>query len=291
MTEATTGVAPPVDVINRRPCDSLSDSVIRYQGYRFALDSPRRRLEVPSGFVTLVLGFGGFLHLTDAVAPTGTERLRSPVSGLRTTGVVSEHDGHMSGIHVVLSPPAARTILAVPMTELAGRHVELAEVLGREATELTERLRSCPDWESRFGVLDRFFSRRLREGPAGSPRVAWTVEQIRRSGGGMPVEHLAGITGQSRRHMERLFGEHVGVTPKAFARIIRFQRALRLGSSGLSPARVAVGAGYHDQAHYARSFKAMVGCTPGRFHADRVPSGHPARNARIDSPVTALDPP
>lgn len=84
------------------------------------------------------------------------------------------------------------------------------------------------------------------------------------------MEELAVGTGWSRRHLERRFRQQVGPSPKAYAQVLRLQHTLRWQESGLPWSRVASEAGFHDESHFDRTFKRMMGRTPGRFRADRA---------------------
>ena len=73
--------------------------------------------------------------------------------------------------------------------------------------------------------------------------------------------------GVSRKHLGSLFHAHVGLTPKAYARVFRFRRAVDLVQKGrrLDWARVAMACGYYDQAHFNREFREFAGMSPGEF--------------------------
>ena len=92
------------------------------------------------------------------------------------------------------------------------------------------------------------------------------------------VEPLMDETGWSRRHVTERFRRQLGVSPKSYARLLRFEHATALLSElATAPDRtladVAIAAGYYDQSHLTRDFSAMSGMTPGAFVAtmDLVP--------------------
>ena len=83
--------------------------------------------------------------------------------------------------------------------------------------------------------------------------------------------------GWSRRHFTSRFTRATGLRPKAFARVLRFQRAKELlVRPDASLAAIALDAGYYDQAHLNRDFRAFAGCTPTELMARRLPAGYSA---------------
>jgi transcriptional regulator GlxA family with amidase domain len=101
--------------------------------------------------------------------------------------------------------------------------------------------------------------------------VMWLRHQLERSQGQARVEPLMDETGWSRRHVTQRFRRQIGITPKAYARLLRFQHASSLlaeDSASRSLADVAVVAGYYDQSHLTRDFAALAGVTPNAYPAD-----------------------
>ena len=93
--------------------------------------------------------------------------------------------------------------------------------------------------------------------------------------GTVAVQDLVRDSGWSRRHFTARFTDHTGLPPKAFARILRFQRAANLlGQPGRSLCEIALGCGYYDQAHLNRDFREFAGCTPTELRARRLPAGY-----------------
>ena len=89
----------------------------------------------------------------------------------------------------------------------------------------------------------------------------------------MPIERLRRELGCSRRHLSARFREEIGLTPKAFARILRFQRTVGLLDGGADLAGVALACGFADQPHFTREFRALAGRTPTEFLAARLAQG------------------
>lgn len=270
------------------PHPELRPGVLRYHGYRLALTQPRRRLEVPVGAVTLVLGFGPPVRVRGPGGAHGS--LVSLVGGLTTLPVVGEHSGWLAGVEILLSPWAAFRLFDVEQHELAGRCVDPAQLPGGSRyTRLTSALVALPGWRERFGLLDATLRRWQGAGPAWSPRVEHAWRLLERSGGSLTVRQVAAEVGWSPRQLQSRFHEQIGLRPKAASRILRLQRASRLLTSGLSQAETATLCGFYDQAHLSTEFHSMTGRTPGTFTALRgaaPPPGPPAD--RLGGAVTSV---
>jgi AraC-like DNA-binding protein len=194
------------------------------------------------------------------------QRLESFAGGLRDRQVTTRHEGRSFGIHVDLVPPAAHRLFGVPLDELAYSQVALEDVL--DEPFLAERLAAAPSWQSRFRVLDEVFARRAS--PPTEVDRAWRA--IVASGGATRVGDLAQALGWSRKRLAARFREQVGVPAKTLTRIARFDRARRLADRSQPPdwARIALEAGYYDQSHLIREFRAFTDRTPETFFQDSL---------------------
>jgi AraC-like DNA-binding protein len=191
------------------------------------------------------------------------------VMGAHGSYSVIEGDCAPSYVELLLDPLGAYRLLGLPMAELSGQLVDLADVLGPEGRRLGERLRETPTWRQRFTLLDRFLLGRLEEGLRPSPEVCRAWERLVASGGAVPIAELAEEAGWSHKHLIAKFRQQVGLRPKTAARLVRFERVLgRLDERrGLDWGLLAREAGYADQAHLVRDFHQFTGTTPTRFLA------------------------
>lgn len=278
------------EVADAVPSVWLRPGVRSYRGFRFALGRPRRRLEVPVGVVTMVLNFDGGLRLMNTGADVPAMRsFTSLVSGMRTSAILGEHDGGMEGIEVNLEPWAAFTLFDTPLRELRNTIVEASDLLDKKVLELAGALAAIPTWTRRFILLDHVLSLWWTVGPECSRRVVRAWQLLVHSGGTIPIARLASAVEWSERQLERQFLEQIGQLPKAAARIVRFQRALRMLVVGRPAVHVATACGYYDEAHLDREFMAMTSRTISRFLLDHR-TGHegPPVLQRIAEAVTSL---
>jgi AraC-like DNA-binding protein len=154
-------------------------------------------------------------------------------------------------------------------------------VLGRLAGEVRERVVAAPGWAGRFAVLEEFLAARVRAAqapgrPEPRPEVSYAWSRLRQSGGAVSVAELAAETGWSVRHLAERFRAETGLSPKAGARVVRFDQARRrlqrrqARDGRVALADLAAECGYYDQAHMAREFRDLAGCPPSVLLAEEL---------------------
>ncbi|WP_241758319.1 helix-turn-helix domain-containing protein [Myxococcus landrumensis] len=163
----------------------------------------------------------------------------------------------------------AYPFFGVPMGELTNRVIHLDRLWGREGSWLRERLHERPSLEGKLGVLQETLEARLRGGEVFEPPSAHVVRRAVRviaQARELPrVDALAKDLGVSDRQLRRAFEDVVGLGPKAYARVVRLQRALRASRRVATPdwGAIAAATGYYDQAHLISDFRGLTGHTPG----------------------------
>jgi AraC-like DNA-binding protein len=265
-----------------RPDDRLRPYVAWCVGYRQAGAPPTAHRGLPSPWLTMIVTLDEPLVIArhpDPRQPASTHDFL--LGGLHTAPALVTHDGRQSGIQLGLTPLGARALLGMPAAELASIDVEATDVLGRLADEIRERVLAAPDWDSRFAVLKEFLSSRLgtAQAPGGltpRPEVRYAWDRLRQSQGAVSVADLAAETGWSARHLGEQFRAETGLSPKAAARVVRFDRARRrlllrqAEGSRVVLAEFAIAHGYYDQAHLARDFRDLAGCPPSALLAEEL---------------------
>jgi len=177
------------------------------------------------------------------------------VVGTMTAPVVLPPGGRADFVGVRFRPGCAAAFLRMPLAEVTDDRVPLADVWrGWDGRTDLQSLQA--------ELLRRLDDRRDR-------RLDTAVSRVVATGGALRIDDLARDIGISRQHLARLFLHHVGVPPKAFARIIRFRGVVsELATAGGQRdwADIAAHHGYYDQAHLTAEFRQLAGTTPGTFH-------------------------
>jgi AraC-like DNA-binding protein len=238
--------------------------VTRYAGYTEHSTAFRRR-EVPGPGVGLVLAFGDPLIAEDG------SRLGAFAFGNQTTASLSTVFGHQAGVQIDLTPLGARSLLGVEPAALTNAVVPLEVALGPFGLALLDQLASAPSWAVRFDLIDAAVAG--VRAVALTPEVDWVANQLARTKGRARIEELVNETGWSPRHFGRRFLEQIGLSPKTYARLVRFDHAVGLVRARRcgTLAEVAAKAGFFDQAHFNRECRSFAGCTPSELVAELDP--------------------
>jgi AraC-like DNA-binding protein len=245
------------------------------EGWSQSRGTTARLREVPFPGVPLIFNLGAPWQIVHAVEDGRRDRHDSFVAGLHTApSFVRGENGSWACIELRLTPLGARRLLGRPMHELTNRTLELPELLP-QSHELLERLRELDAWADRFALVEAFLARRFAESGTLAPGVEWSWRWLYRSKGRAPITAIATELGWSHRRLIARFRDHLGLTPKQFARIVRFDRAVQSLHRTPRPslAGVAHDCGYCDQAHMNRDFRELAGTTPAALVAARNDTG------------------
>jgi AraC-like DNA-binding protein len=227
--------------------------------------APTRREHVlPTGQMHLVFRLAGGPLRVFRGGPDGEAHPvgRGVVGGARSAYYVREFSNPSSSVGAQLHPGAAEALFGVTADELADRHTSLDDLWGREAAWVAEQLMEPAMLHQRIDRLESILAARVSVRRAINPLVPYAVAQLRT---GASVQRVVQASGYSHRTVLTLFRQSVGLTPKAYGRVLRFQRVLEHVSSGTALAELAIAAGYSDQAHFSREFKAFAGVTPTEY--------------------------
>jgi AraC-like DNA-binding protein len=263
----------------RRPGPPLSGFIDYLWSLNDASEHARERI-IPSGTIELVINLAQDEFRNYGSSATADPLRRLPgaiVSGCYGAPFEIDTRVHAAVVGVHFKPGGAAGFLGVPPGELADAHVALDELWERQAIALRERLCAASSPRDRFRILEHALSVRLARGRA--PRSAVKQALIELDRPGIDVGRVSRELRLSRRRFIEIFTEDVGMTPKRYARVRRFQRALAMATARSSPhwAELALECGCFDQAHLCREWAELTGVSPSQFVAlrrSRVKENH-----------------
>jgi len=201
------------------------------------------------------------------------------LSGPHSTYFVIDTAGQASVMGIHFKPGGAFPFFRLPVDELHNLHVSLEDLWGREAAILREQLLEAATPQKKFAVLESCLLARAFKPLERHRAVGCALALFRNIHTAPAVSAVSDEIGISARRLIELFSGEVGLTPKLFCRVRRFQWALDLIHQGreFDWAELAAECGYFDQAHFIHDFKAFSGMNPTMYmvaktgHRNHVP--------------------
>jgi AraC-like DNA-binding protein len=246
------------------PLSKFVDSFWLYEGY----ETEHKTVSIlPTGTFELVINLRqNELRFYDAERPENCSRFSgSVVSGAHGRSFAPDTVNFMIGIH--FKPGGAFPFLGLPAGDLADTHVDLETLWGPSAVRLRERIceaRTSAEW---FQLLEQALLSRLSHRVEQHYAVSAALEMFGKNHGGPIVKEVAKYLGLSRRRFIEVFKAEVGMTPKLFSRIQRFQqtRTFMQHHPSINWADLAADLGYFDQSHFIREFLEFSGLSPADY--------------------------
>jgi AraC-like DNA-binding protein len=155
--------------------------------------------------------------------------------------------------------------------------VRLDDLWGAAAVaEARDRILAAATPEARLAAFEAVLRARLPSVRGIDPAIAAALAAFHHD---EPITSTVERSGYTHRRFISLFRENVGLTPKLYCRIQRFQRAVTLASGATPLAMAALDAGYADQPHFNREFRSIAGVSPGEYRtlAPAAPNHVPLR--------------
>ena len=163
---------------------------------------------------------------------------------------------------------------AASALEFCDRSVALDSMWGSQASALLEQLRDAESAGKRLRILEAAITDRTqRDGRTIHPAVDYALQVFNKAPHIRTVADVSREIGWSRRWFSHAFSEAVGITPKRYCRLMRFQRVVRQMASDepVDWVDVALAGGFCDQAHLVHEFRAFSGLSPERYLAAERP--------------------
>lgn len=235
-----------------------------------------RQVLLPDGRFQLVISLaeGPINALIDSMGEGGGSA-PALLIGIRSRFNIMDTAKLRAGMGVVFRPGGVHGFLGTLTDAFHNENVSLDLIWGSMVRSLRDRLRTTNDPAEKFRVLEvallDHFNARFELNSA----VRYALQEFASRPESIRVRELAHGAGLSRRRFSQLFREQIGVPPKLYCRLQRFQNSLKLIASGNSVdwAQLALAAGYCDQAHLANEFHDFSGLSPSAYLASPSPSG------------------
>lgn len=171
---------------------------------------------------------------------------------------------------IELAPGALHRLVGLSASKLTDLHLDAEAVFPLGIRELADAITDTEDPDRMIALAERYLLAIDHRAPQTSARAfSWAAEQLAGESS-LSVDSVAASLGMTPRHLHRLFVERVGIGPRLFGRIARFDRTIRMANRQLPESlwAMAIDAGYHDYQHMKRDFVAFTGMGPAQFMAN-----------------------
>ena len=255
----------------------LSRYVEWFWYYRDFVPDHDREHVLPNGSFELIINLEERpRRLFDRQNPSQHQSFRRGwLSGVHTEYLIIDalRNSTMMGVH--FRPGGAAPFLGLPAGELGDAVVELDDVWGNRVWEWRDKLGEAATPQAKFKVLEKLLVLRLdRTQAAGRAEESthWALQRFLHQPQVITIRAVSGALGMSQKHFIETFRRNVGVTPKRFCRIRRFQQALSQiqARQKVDWADVVCSCGYYDQAHFINEFSAFCGMSPSAYLTQRL---------------------
>lgn len=227
-------------------------------------DDPTANIEkiIPDGFTELIFNYGSVYK----AKTNGEWYVQTPnlLAGQISSYFYLENTGPTGSFAIKLKPAALTQLFNLNMDLYLDKIVDLDTFPSQELATLKEKLLPFKDEHHLKQVLDGYFLE-LSENATINP-LEDTLDLIFSSNGMASVAELIAVAQVSERQLERLFKKYIGLSPKYYSRIIRFNYIFQLiKSKKNSWTEIVYQSGYYDQSHFIRNFKAFTGEDPSSY--------------------------
>jgi len=216
-----------------------------------------------------------FFYLDDPikVRGEGSDRFitqpRSVVVGQQSKRVCLDVGHSHRAVRVGFLPGGLHRLLGLPMWELLDGNLDAEDVFGPDLRDVNDSLLEVHDMDDIRSVVERFLLVQLRRVKPYLPFDRAMAELLAKPGC-LSMDRAAGLACLSIRQFERVSQQRLGMSPKGFARVVRFSRAYRMREEypDRSWTEIAYRCDYFDQMHMIRDFKEFAGVSPGRIERE-----------------------
>ena len=228
---------------------------------------PKERV-YPTGNATMVFHYGSPSIFQKKDSSKNIEP-NLVICGQQTSYYDLSLSGKTGMILIVFKPHGVKSFFNFPITELLNENLSLHDLLNNETIELEDKLFNSPNNRQRITHLENFLIKRLIHNDE-FERVEYALEIIENSKGQIKAQDIAHEVCLGIKQFERTFSKYVGINPKMYASIVRFQNVIQMKRKhkNSSMFELTFDNGYYDHAHFIHDFKSFTGLSPKEFFID-----------------------
>ncbi len=189
------------------------------------------------------------------------------VSGLMKDFLIIESSKNSSMIVIQIRPGQAYNFFEFPLNEITNQIIELEDIWGTGFGELRERILEAAEPSDKITITEKYLTDLFEKQNSTKKIIDYTVAKINSCSSFIEIKKLQNEIGISHKHFIHLFEKNIGVTPKYFLRLMKFQKVLSSINfqKKINWAQLACNSGYYDQSHLINEFKKFTGFSPSNY--------------------------
>lgn len=229
-------------------------------------DTPTKNRVFPDGCIELIFHYGSLFKKYNingaAIQP------RCFFHGQLTKFIEIEATGKTGIFSIRFQPHGLKPFVNFNVNRITDDVINIEDVWNSAGEKLANEMITATSNEIRIKIIEDFLLAQLKE--ISNDVIPSSVKQIEQASGMISIDEVASDAYLGRRQFERKFSETVGLSPKMFARIIRFNYVLKLieKKEWNNLSQLAQDGGFYDQAHFIKDFKDFTGLNPKSYFAE-----------------------
>lgn len=175
--------------------------------------------------------------------------------------------GRTGMIFIVFKPFGAGVFFKIPMNEIENENIALEYIINNNTLEIEDKLQAAKSIHQRIELIEDFLLKKLIKNYKNHKQISTAFKTINDHEGQISIRTLAEISCLSIKQFERKFSEFVGLNPKQYLRIVRFQNVLQKKKNNFhrNYTSLSFDCGYYDQSHFIHDFKIITDLSPKEF--------------------------
>ena len=256
--------------VPEKPLDDYIDHIIYYTGY-----NPAHHIEklLPDGKINLIIALDEIDRFTFDPQSLNKKNkcVNTWIAGMQKEYICFSAAQHSRMLVVQFKPSGAYPFFQLPLTELTDLVVDADLILGKELLFLREKILDQHHSKQIFPIVIEWLSNRIAPANHHKAIIDFAVSNIHFDPSQNCLKKIAQKTGYSQKQFIHIFKKFVGLTPKQYQKITRFNRALSEieNQQQLDWTKISYDCGYYDQAHFINEFQNFSGFSPSRYLTER----------------------
>lgn len=187
-------------------------------------------------------------------------------------------DNRLGIFSIYFQPEAIRLLIDLPLNRLANSNIVLADINKNISTNLYNGLLESSNFYDRVLFVEKYLLKIIYRKTINLDfkRMQYTIAQINESKGLISIDKLVDNSCLSRKQFDRIFTNQIGISPKQYLKVVRFQSAIHYYNSNnnIILRELAYKCGYYDQSHFINNIKAFTGNSPKIFFKEDIISDY-----------------